>query len=93
MAKDHKNKALSKAKRSSEYHLKTTGKGEHRVYDKATGTYGNFFTHKSNPSYGLKYKNTGLEFASSERHPSSSEKSLRRHVTKHSKPLRLLHEK
>jgi hypothetical protein len=78
-------------KRSMEYHLKTTGKGEHRVYDKATGTYGNFFKNKGNPSYGLKYKNTDLEFASSERHPSSQEKSERRHVVKSSKPLKLSH--
>ena len=89
MADDSKSKALKK--RSDEYHLKTTGKGQHRMYDKQTGTYGNFNTNKGNPSYGLKYKNTDLEFARSYK-PSSSEKSERRHVVAHSKPMKLSHQ-
>jgi hypothetical protein len=82
-----KTTAKSKALRSSEYHLKTTGKGEHRVYNKGSGTYENYFSNKGHASSGLKYKNTDLEFASSERHPSSTEKSLRRKVVKTHKPL------
>lgn len=45
-------------------HVLTLGNGQHLLMD-MRGDYGVFFANKNHASWGLKYKNTHLEFAHS----------------------------
>lgn len=46
-------------------HIRSVGNGEHILQDIETGKYERWFANKNHASYGLIYKNTHLEFASS----------------------------
>ncbi len=44
-------------------HFKTLGNGEHLLQDTESGALEVWFANKNHASYGIKFKNTHLEFA------------------------------